>query len=382
MANSLERLRDSPTGRIVRGREGFDTFLPADLPRQVPLSAGLIYLLDEASRAAAMLAGLGETIPNPRLLINPFLRKEAVSSSRIEGTLSSISDVLRYEAFEERDPVRTADVREVVNYVWALEEGLQMLPQLPLSMRLLNSVHARLMAGVRGGDKQPGSIRSKQVWIAAPGSPIEDAHFVPPPAENLPDLLQNFESFLNEDLEMPPLVQCALMHYQFECIHPYEDGNGRIGRLLIVLFLCAKGVLPTPLLYLSAYFERNRPQYYDHLFEISASGEWEPWLRFFFLGVAQAAKDALTRSRRLRSLQDNYRDRLQKSRQSGNTLRLLDETFVSPIMTSPQAAKLLRVTPVGARMILDRLVAVGILEVDRSHWPHFYTATEILAAVE
>jgi len=329
-----------------------------------------------------MLAGLGETIPNPRLLINPFLRKEAVSSSRIEGTLSSISDVLRYEAFEERDPVRTADVREVVNYVWALEEGLQMLPQLPLSMRLLNSVHARLMAGVRGGDKQPGSIRSKQVWIAAPGSPIEDAHFVPPPAENLPDLLQNFESFLNEDLEMPPLVQCALMHYQFECIHPYEDGNGRIGRLLIVLFLCAKGVLPTPLLYLSAYFERNRPQYYDHLFEISASGEWEPWLRFFFLGVAQAAKDALTRSRRLRSLQDNYRDRLQKSRQSGNTLRLLDETFVSPIMTSPQAAKLLRVTPVGARMILDRLVAVGILEVDRSHWPHFYTATEILAAVE
>ena len=382
MANSLDLLSSSPCGRIVRGREGYDTFLPNGLPRQVDLNSGLIFLLDEASRAVAMLAGLGETIPNARLLINPFLRREAVSSSRLEGTVSSISDVLRFEAFEERDPARTSDVREVVNYIWALEDGLKALETLPLSMRLVNGVHQRLLTGVRGQEKRPGQIRDRQVWIASPGSPIQDARFVPPGAEFVPDLMSDWESFVNEDLEMPPLVQCALMHYQFEAIHPYEDGNGRIGRLLIILFLCAKEVLPTPLLYLSAYFDRNRTQYNDHLFNISLSGRWDSWLEFFFRGVAQEAKDALARSRRLRGLQETYRDRLQKSRQSGNTLRLLDELFVNPIMTAPRAARLLAVTPEGARIILERLVGAGILSVDKNHWPHFYTAREILEVVE
>lgn len=382
VASAIHQLQQSPCGRIVRGREGFDTFVPDPAPRELAFSLRTVHLLDDASRAVGMLAGLGETIPNPRLLINPFLRKEAVFSSRIEGTVSSLSDVLRFEAFPERDPARSADVREVHNYVVALEHGLELLQGLPISLRLVNSVHERLMSHVRGRDKRPGEIRSKQVWIGPPDSPIEDARFIPPAAELLSDLLRDWESYVNEDLEMPPLVRAAVMHYQFEAIHPYEDGNGRIGRLLIILFLCAQGVLTTPLLYLSSYFDRNRNQYYDHLLDVSVKGSWEPWLQFFFRGVSREARDALARSRRLRALQDEYRDKLQRARQSGNTLRLLDELFASPIMTAPRAARLLEVTPEGARIILDRLVKAEILELDKATWPRFYIARSILEAVE
>ena len=382
MANAVELLSASPCGRVVRGLEGYETFIPDPLPREVTLNRKLVYLLDEASRAVAILAGVGETVPNARLLTNPFLRREAVLSSRIEGTISSLTDVLRLEAFQERDPARSSDAREVANYVWSLEEGLKLLSELPITTRLVNRVHERLLRGVRGRDRKPGEIRNRQVWIVPRGAPPEEARFVPPAAEYVPDLLRDWESFVNEDLEMPPLVQCALMHYQFEAIHPYKDGNGRIGRLLIILFLCSRGVLPTPLLYLSAYFERNRARYYDHLFAVSATGNWEPWLEFFFRGVAEEAKDALERSRRLRNLREKYRDRLQKSRQSGTTLHLLDELFASPIMTAPYAAQLLPATPAGARLVLERLAAAGILDVDKSHWPHFYTAREILEAVE
>lgn len=383
MANSLELLAKSPFGRVAQGIDGHQTYVPNALPRDVDLDKGLIYLLDEASRSVAMLAGVGETLPNPRLLISPFLRREAVLSSRIEGTVSSLADVLRFEVFEDRNSVRSADTREVANYVWALEEGLRLLKEedLPLVMRLLNTVHERLLTGVRGNDKRPGQIRNKQVWIVL-NSSDENARFVPPATEFVPDLLRDLEIFINEELEIPPLVQCAMLHYQFEAIHPYEDGNGRIGRLLIVLFLCAKGVLPTPLLYLSAYFERHREEYLDHLFQTSVTGNWQPWFRFFLKGVAEEAKDALQRSRRLRSLREDYRDRLQRSRQSGNTLRLLDDLFESPVMTAPYAADRLDVTLEGARMILERIAQAGLVDVDKKHWPHFYIARGILEIVE
>ncbi len=329
-----------------------------------------------------MLAGVGETLPNARLLINPFLRREAVLSSRIEGTISSMTDVLKFEAFEERDAVKSSDVREVANYIASLEEGLRLLADLPVSMRLANKMHERLLFNVRGRDRKPGEVRKHQVWIVPEGGRPEDARFVPPAAAYVPDLLHDWESFLNDDLEMPPLVQCALIHYQFEAIHPYEDGNGRIGRLLIILYLCARGVLPTPLLYLSAFFERNRDAYYDHLLTISLTGEWAPWLEFFLRGVAHEAKDALERSRRLRNLREEYRDRLQKSRQSGNTLRLLDELFAAPIMTAPRAARVLSITPVGARQVLERLINQEIVEVEKEHWPRFYVARGILHEVQ
>ena len=355
-------------------------FLPDPLPRQIDLSSPLVFLLDEASRAVATLAGVGETLPNPYLLIRPFLRREAVLSSRIEGTQASISDLLLFEAAGERRA--HGDVREVANYVNALNFGLAQLDRLPLSMRLIHQIHAELLKGVRGEEKTPGELRNCQVWIGSEGTMIEQARYIAPPPSDVPDLLANWEKFLNEDSQMPPLVQCAMMHYQFEAIHPYRDGNGRVGRLLITLFLCAKQVLPTPLLYLSAYFDRHRDQYYDYLFGVSAQGDWERWLRFFLEGVAEQAKDALVRSRRIRELQDKYRVMLREYTTSANAFRLLDELFANPFMTVPLAHRILGVTLAGARYLMEKLVQAQIVHPDETKWPRVYVATELLQAIE
>ena len=373
-------LKDSPCGHLVPTVGGQMAFVPDPLPQVIQLSPSLVYRLDRASRAVATLAGVGETLPNPHLLIRPFVSREAVLSSRIEGTQASISDVFMYEASGARRG--RGDTREVVNYIRALEHGLSRLTDLPVCVRLANEMHAVLLEGVRGKEKKPGELRQDQVWIGSEGTEIGDARFIPPPASLAPDLLADWERFLNTDLEMPPLVRCALMHYQFEAIHPYLDGNGRIGRLLIILFLCAEGVLPAPLLYLSAYFERNRDEYNGRLYQVSLTGQWESWLGFFLDGVWEQAHDAVLRSRRVRQLQEQYRDRLQQTRASGNTLRLLDELFASPIMTAPQVAQILKVTPAGARLVLERLKEAEIVEVLPETWPRFYVARELLAAIE
>ena len=283
----MGQLATSPIGQVVQTDAGQGAFVPDPLPRHMQLSSPLIYLLDEASRAVATLAGVGETIINPHLLIRPFMRREAVVSSRIKGTQASISDVFLFEASGERRP--RGDVVEVLNYVRALERGIQLLDELPITVRLVNEVHSVLMGGVRGQEKRPGELRADQVWIGPPGTPVEEARYIPPPAALVRDQLEEWEHFVNDPTELPPLLQCGLMHYQFEAIHPYLDSNGRIGRLLIVLFLCSKGILPSPLLYLSAYFERTREEYYDQLFRVSATGDWESWLHYFLTGVLEQA---------------------------------------------------------------------------------------------
>jgi Fic family protein len=327
-----------------------------------------------------MLAGIGETLPNPHLLIEPYLRREAVLSSRIEGTQASISDVLLYEAADTRRETR--DAWEVVNYVRALELGLSLLDELPVCARLTKSIHARLLEGVRGQEKNPGEFRSDQVWIGAPGTPIEQARYIPPPSPHITDLFSDWERFVNEDLTMPPLVRCGIMHYQFEAIHPFSDGNGRVGRLLIILYLCSVKVLPTPLLYLSAYFDSHRDEYYDRLFQVSASGAWEGWLKFFLTGVATEATDAIIRSRRLRELHEAYRERLQQQRASGNLLRLLDYLFINPYITVPRARSLLGVSRPGAALIVDRLEDAGIIDYESGSWPKVYLARELLRLLE
>jgi Fic family protein len=275
-----------------------------------------------------------------------------------------------------------SDVREVANYVRAIELGLTMLNDLPLSTRLVNATHAELLAGVRGGDKRPGELRTRQVWIGSEGTTLVDARFVPPPADLIPDLMHDWASFVNEDLELPPLVQCAMMHYQFEAIHPFIDGNGRIGRLLITLFLCAKGILRTPLLYLSAFFDRNRDEYYERLYRVSADGHWDAWLQFFLRGVEEQATDALLRSRRVRQVHEDYRHLLQERRESANALRLLDQLFVNPFITTPTASKLLGLTSAGAGRIIERLVSAGILTYAAGNWPRVFVARGLLEAIE
>lgn len=381
MVISKHQLGNSPIGHLVPTHQGESAFVPVPLPRTLQLSPSAVSLLDRASRAVSVLAGVGETLPNPHLLIRPFLRREAVLSSKIEGTQTSISDLFLYEASgAKRD--RGGDAREVHNYVEALEHGLERLEALPLSVRLFNGVHSMLMAGVRGTDRRPGELRTEQVWIGSEGTSIGEARFIPPPADLVRDLLTDLEEFVNEELEMPPLIQCALMHYQFETIHPYFDGNGRVGRLLIVLFLCAKGVLPTPLLYLSAYFERNRDQYYDRLLELSRTGDWEPWLRFFLLGVEEQSKDAVARSRRVRNLLERYRRDLQDRKASANALRLLDAMFERPFMTPALASKILNVTWPGAKGVLERLRGAEIVDVVPGKGGLMYVARELLTVIE
>ena len=373
-------LKGSPCGHLEPTDEGQWAFVPDSLPREVALDSPLIYLLDRASRGVATLAGVGETLPNPHLLIRPFIHREAVLSSRIEGTQASLSDVYLFEASGSRR--ETGDVREVANYVRALECGLNRLEELPLCVRLVNETHAELLRDVRGQDKRPGELRTHQVWLGGEGTPIQESRFVPAPANLVRDLFADWEDFVNAQLDMPPLIQCALMHYQFEAIHPYLDGNGRVGRLLIILFLCAKGMLATPLLYLSAYFERYRDAYYRHLYDVSATGDWSPWLRFFLEGVVEQAEDALVRSRGVRHLHERYRELLQEERVSGNALRLLDELFVNPFMTAPWAREILGVTYGGARWILNRLTDAGILEYRSDKWPRMYVARELLDVIE
>ncbi len=372
-------LEKSPIGRLVPIIGGERAYVPNPLPRHLDLSGNLVYRLDEASRAAATLAGVGETIPNPHLLIHQFIRKEAVLSSRIEGTQASLSDLFMYEA----SGVRRLDVLEVVNYIKALETGLESLNHLPISVRLVNKMHAELLKGVRGGGRRLGALRSEQVWIGSEGTQIGDARFVPPPADLVRDLMLDWEKFVNEDIPtMPPLIQCALLHYQFEVIHPYLDGNGRLGRSLIMLFLCAKKILPTPLLYLSAYFERNRSLYYDQLYNLSVTGDWDDWITYFLDGVIEQAYDALQRVRGIRKLQDEYYQQLQEHRETANAFRIVQELFASPIITTPRAAKTLKISDAGARGILNRLVSIGIVKRDVGVWPNYFIAGELLNIIE
>lgn len=378
---ATSRLANSPIGRLVTLPDGHQAYVPAPLPRALPLDTPLVYLLDRASRAVATLAGVGETLPNPHLLIRPFVHREAVLSSRIEGTQASISDVFMFEATGE-PRTRFGDAREVVNYVRALEHGLRRLRKLPLSVRLVNELHAILLHDVRGRDKTPGELRTRQVWIGSEGTSIGEARFIPPPPGLVRDLLDDWERFVNEDLELPPLVQCALMHYQFEAIHPYLDGNGRIGRLLITLFLCAKDVLRTPLLYLSAYFERRRQAYYDHLLALSETGDWAAWLRFFLEGVVEQAEDALERCRRLRALQDEFRELTQARRLSANAVRLTERLFANPYVTAPMAAAALGMTYPGARLVLERLEHEGVLTSIPDTRPRLYVAAKVLDAIQ
>ena len=375
----MQNLRDNPCGRLVPAMGGQSAFVPNPLPRQLDMSSRLSYLLEQATLAVGTLAGIGEIAPNPRLFIQPFIRREAVLSSRIEGTQASLSDLFRHESGGEGD---SDDVLEVSNYVTALEYGIDRLDRLPISLRLINEVHERLLTGVRGEEKRPGELRDEQVWIGPPGSSISSARFIPPPPSYVRDLLYDWEKFANERMDMPVLVRCALMHYQIEAIHPYRDGNGRIGRLLIILFLQAQRALPAPLLYMSAYFERDRQRYYDELLNVSVNCDWERWLDYFLVGVEREARDTLERLRRVRELHTRYRDALITRRGAASGLNLLDALFDNPFMTVPRAMDILGMTPSGARRVLDRLIDAGIVERIDDTWRHLYVAQGVLNEIE
>lgn len=367
-----------PNGRFVTGFGGYRAFVPDPLPPPIEWSPELLAALSSADRSLGRLVGAGRRLPNPRLLLPSFIRREAVLSSRIEGTRTSLGELLASEAGAavDRDP---EDLREVANYVVALEYGVRRLPALPLSLRLLREVHEHLMRGVRGDSATPGDFRRTQNWIGRPGSTLATATYVPPPADLMVDCLGDLEKYLHDD-SLPPLAHAALVHSQFEAIHPFLDGNGRVGRLLITLSLIEKGVLQTPLLYLSAYFEATREEYYARLLGVTQRGEWEEWLVYFFSGVTSQAEDALRRIERIVDLMQDWRDRLA----AGTTaLRALELLVENPYWTVRAIGQRLNVAFTTAQRAIDRLESAGIVRLTReAQRNRVYVAREILRVLE
>ncbi len=367
-------------GRQVRCPGGYTAFVPDPLPPGLGWAPELVRALSDADRMIGRLAGEGGRLPNPHLLIRPFVRREAVLSSRIEGTQATLGELLAVEAgaVVERSP---ADLREVANYVVALEGGIKRLEKLPLSLRLVREVHERLMAGVRGDDAIPGEFRRSQNWIGPPGCTLANAVYVPPPPTELRRCLVEWEKFL-QDRTLPPLVQIALAHYQFEAIHPFLDGNGRVGRLLITLFLGERQILPTPLLYLSAFFEATRRDYYERLRGVTERGEWSHWLQYFLNGVARQAEDALGRAERINRYLSEWRVAVAAT--SSKVLSaLVDQLAANPYLTIKGAAKWLDVAFTTAQRAVARLERLGIVtEVSHAKRDRVYCAKAVLDILE
>lgn len=360
---------EAPTraGRYITQPTGYRAYMPAPLPPQPALALGgeLQGLLSAADRALGRLDGSVLTLPNPDLFVFMYVRKEAVLSSQIEGTQSSLQDLLAAEAqlFEQTLP---RDVDEVINYVRAMNHGLARLAQLPVSVRLIREIHAELMRGVRGvrgGRLQPGELRTSQNWIGPAGCTLNTATFVPPPHLAVPAALGDLENFLHTSDDLPPLVKIALAHVQFETIHPFLDGNGRVGRLLITFLLTERGVLHKPVLYLSHYFKQHRETYYEHLQAVRDQGAWEAWLAFFLRGVIEVAGEAAETARRILQLREQHRAAItaQLGRAAGNGHKVLESLFDRPIVAVNDAQKMTGTTYAAANSLVSRLVKLGVL---------------------
>ncbi|MFL6136384.1 MAG: Fic family protein [Frankiaceae bacterium] len=342
-------------GRVIRtgGSGSYAAFIPKDLPREIELDLSTVLLLSEADSSLGRLAGAGRLLPDPHLLVNAYITREAVSSSRIEGTQASVTEV--FDAAARGGAVRE-DIREVWNYIDALQHGIRRLQQdnFPMSLRLIREMHAILLADVRGQERTPGEFRISQNWISSPDHRPSTARFVPPPVEHMWPALGAWENYLHDqDPRLPLLIRCALLHYQFETIHPFLDGNGRLGRLFVVLYLLDKGRLPAPLLYLSSYFEQRKGEYYDRLQYVRERGEVAEWLRFFLRGVEAQATDAVDRAEKLADLRERYRARLRGTR--SRAPEVVDLLLERPVVTVKYVQQKLGVSQPGATNLLRAL---------------------------
>ncbi|MGH2856421.1 MAG: Fic family protein [Solirubrobacteraceae bacterium] len=344
--------------RRTVGAHGYVAYFPAPLPRSFELPARLVPSLADAEAALGRLAGVGQLLPNPHLLIRPYLLREAVASTMIEGTQASLAEIFELGAAGDRP---NADVEEVLAYIDAMEWAVSEAPRLPVSNRMLLEMHRRLLTGVRGAERRPGEFRTTQNWIGPPGATIDTASFVPPPPAALADSLADWERFANEQPDMPLLVQDALLHVQFETIHPFLDGNGRLGRLLLVLFLIIHGRLTAPLLYLSAGIERQRDRYYGALRATRADGDAVPWLELFLEAVRSQSVDAVSRAERIIKLRERYRATA-SAVGSVNALQLVDLVCENPIVTTRLVEAHLGVARPTALRLLRQLERAGILQ--------------------
>lgn len=360
----MKSLNQAISGTYIRQPTGYSAFFPAPLPPDPPIriEGKLQSLLSRADRALGRLDGSIHTLPHPELFVAMYVRKEAVLSSQIEGTQSSLRDVLTAEA-KVLDPGRPRDVDEVFQYISAMNHGLARLASLPISVRLIREIHEKLMVGVRGGHLTPGELRTSQNWIGPAGCTLTDAAFVPPPPGEVPRLLSELEKFLHADSNLPLLVKIALAHAQFETIHPFLDGNGRLGRLLITFLLCERQVLEKPVLYLSWYFKRHRQDYYDHLQAIRDRGEWEKWIAFFLKAVDEVSQHATETVRGILTLRERHRELITRNlgRTAGNGHRLLEHLYQHPIVSAKNVRQVIDTSRPVASTLVARLVEQGIL---------------------
>jgi cell filamentation protein, protein adenylyltransferase len=351
-------------GRYIRQPAGYYAFIPAPLPPKPPIAfdSAMATLLSQADLAIGRLDGEIRNVPNPDFFVAMYVRREAVLSSQIEGTQSTLEDLLAVE-LEPRIADLSNDVDEIVNYVSAMNYGLERLSTLPLSLRLIREIHSELLKGVRGANKLPGEFRRDQNFIAPAGSRnIDDATFVPPPVTEMKRALGDLETFLHKAEDMPPLIHVGLAHAQFETIHPFMDGNGRVGRLLITFQLVHRGVLHRPLLYLSLFLKRHRDEYYDRLMAIRDAGDWEGWLQFFVRGVAETAEEATLKARAIVQLREQQRALAQEHGVPTNGFRLLDLLYMRPLVDVNLVKDELHVSFATANKLVQQLQELRLLD--------------------
>jgi Fic family protein len=371
-------------GKVIRTSKDYEAFIPNPLPPDTDWSNKLLAALSQADRSLARLTEVGKTFPVPHVVVRPFIRKEAVLSSQIEGAQTTFQELLSFEAGQLSLFRDIEDTREVHNYVQAIDYGLERLETFPLSIRLIREIHRILMQGVRGEHMTPGEVRRSQNWIGRPGATLEEARYVPPPPKEMHECLSDLEKFIHTDSDLPPLLRIGMIHYQFEAIHPFLDGNGRIGRLLVTFLLVAWGLLSQPLLYLSNYININRQEYYDRLLAVSQKGKWEAWLLFFLEGVHSQAEDASHRISRLEDLRSSYKEMFATDRSRRALDTFVDYLIGSPITSITQAQETLNIGSFNmVQRNIEKLEALGIVrEVTGNKRNRIYHAEEILRVLE
>ena len=343
-------------GRYIAQPAGYKAYIPSPLPPKPSIiwDTELQQLLSQADMALGRLDGIATILPNPDLFVAQYVRKEAVLSSQIEGTRATLLDIFDYETTGEM----VKDVDEIVNYIRAMNKGLERLKTLPVSLRLIKEIHEELLKGVRGEHRTPGEFRTSQNWIGPPGSTMHNAVFIPPPPHDMQTALGDLEKFIHKKDDLPILVKNALIHGQFETIHPFLDGNGRVGRLLITFLLVHNDILKQPLLYVSYYFKQNRQEYYDRLNNIRNKGDWEGWLKFFLRGVYEISKQSTEAAQKILSLQERDRARIAHS---PNGLKLLNHLFMNPLITIHEIRRLTGISHATAGRLVKQMIKLGIL---------------------
>ena len=350
-------------GRYIRQPTGYSAFIPQPLPPDPPVRFDTLQvLLSQADRVLGRLDGAIQTLPNPDLFVSMYVRREAVLSSQIEGTQSSLHDVLAAEA-KIFAPDQPTDVGDVINHIAAMHHGLERLAKLPLSVRLIREIHTVLLRNARGSHLNPGELRSSQNWIGAANCTLAEATFIPPPPQELAPQLSALEKFLHAETGLPLLIKIGLAHAQFETIHPFLDGNGRIGRLLITFILCEREVLHKPVLYLSHYFKKHRQQYYDSLQAVRDTGDWEQWLAFFLRGIIAVSGEATETTRHILLLRERHREAITErfGRAAGNGHRVLEYLYTHPIVAVAEVQELTGTSYPAANNLVARMTEADIL---------------------